>query len=365
MGLFSGPGLTPSLKGNATNVIELAAGEVYTLLNAGWYYVKTGPYTTIQQFDPILGIWQTIGGGGTSGDEGYVYSDGVNYRFANQTGCVIGALLTNGGSSYTSAPTVTASAGSSLWRAIVGGAVNTSVTVSAAGTGYTYPPIVVFSAPPAGGIQADGYCTLSGSTVSTVTVTDQGAGYASPPTISFINDPREGVNNVAQGSGAAAVATLTGANTITGLLCIDHGTGTQTSLPTLSFSGGGGSSAAATAIMCWTITAYNVSATTAGSGYFTPVIVSAYDNFPGTSPAYTNVTTQSKLLKTRNAFIIGAVSGTALTTVGQTVKDGGIYSAVPIAYVASASVAGTASSQAILLSPTMGGANDFVRFTPV
>jgi hypothetical protein len=363
MGLFGGPGLTPSLKGEPTNVIQLNSGQCYTL-PAGWQMVKPGPYTSVQQYDPITGIWRAIGSGSTAAPIEYIYSDGVNYRLANQTGCAIGALLTNGGTGYTSAPTVTASAGGSIWRAVVGGAVSTSVTVTNGGTNYTYPPIVVFSAPPAGGVQATGYCTLSGSAVSTVTVTDQGAGYSAAPTITFVNDPREGVNNVTQGYGAAATSVLTGAGTVTAVLCTDHGTGNQTALPTLTFAGGGGASAAATVIMCWTITAYTVSATTAGSGYATPVIVSAYDAFPSTSPAYTNVTTQSRLLKTRAAQIIGAVSGTAMTATGQTVKDGGIYSAIPTVY-AYGFIPGSSAVQAVFTSATMGGTTDISYLTPV
>ena len=368
MGLFSGPGVTPSLKGAPSNVIQLNSGECYTLSPAGWYMVKPGAYTSIQQKDPITGIWRIIGAGSTSAPVEYIYSDGTNYRLANQTGCPVGALLTNGGTLYTSAPTVTASTGGSIWSAVVGGAVSTSVTVTNGGTNYTYPPIVVFAPPPPGGVQATGYCTLSGSAVSTVTVTDQGAGYAGVPTITFINDPREGVNNVTQGYGAAAVATLTGAGTVTAVLCLDHGTGGQTAVPTLSFAGGGGSAAAATAIMCFTITAYTVSSTTAGSGYQTPVIVSAYDIFPATSPAYTNVTTQSKLVRTRQALIIGAVSSTAMTTTGQVVKDGGIYTAIPTStnmYAYGFVPLAAASSAQAVLGATVGGTTDVSYATPV
>jgi len=242
---FGGSGVTPSLKGQPSNRISLSASETFLLKPAGWYWVNLGLYTVLQQYDPIMGIWQTIGGGDPTGSPKYVYSDGVNYRLANQTGCAVGALITNAGSGYTSAPTVTASAGSSIWSAIVGGAVNTTVTVTSGGSGYSYPPTVQISAPPSGGIPATAVCTLSGGAVNAVTIVNQGAGYTSPPTVTFVNDPREGLNNVSQGSGAAAITTLTGAGTITGLLCLDHGTGAQTSIVTLSFPGGGGSSAAA------------------------------------------------------------------------------------------------------------------------
>jgi hypothetical protein len=354
MALFSGSGVNLSLKGVATNAIELNTGSVFTLSPAGWYGIVCGKYTVIQQRDPITGIWFSIGSNGDGASVQYTYSDGVNYRLANQTGCLVGALLTTAGSGYTSAPTVTASAGGSIWQAIVGGAVNTTVTVSNAGVNYTYPPIVQFSAPPAGGIQATGHSTLSNGTVASVVVDNQGAGYSTPPTIVFTNDPREGINNVTQGYNAAAVAVLTGSGTVTGVLCLDHGTGGQTSLPTLAFSGGGGSSAAATGIMCWSITAYT--AGTAGAGLAGSVArVTAEDAFPTTSPAYTNPRTQSGLVVTRSADIKAPISAGGITATGLVVYDGGIYTSVPTPLVIpSASIVTTAP----VLTFAMGGQND-------
>ena len=150
--------------------------------------------------------------------------------------------------------------------------------------------------------------------------------------------------------GAAAVATLTGSGTITGLLCLDHGAGGQTSVPTLTFSGGGGSSAAATAIMCFTVTAYTV--TTAGTGFTAPIIVSI-DNFP---TAATTAESQN-FLRARfvsgACWIKGAVSAGALTATGQVVYDGGIHSAVPTLGVIEPGTLQTATG---LVAATVGGA---------
>ena len=361
MGLFSGSGVLPSLKGVATNVVTLAPGQCQLIYPAGWYMVSTGLYTVVQQYDPVTGIWRNIGNGDHEGGVKYIYSDGNNYRLANQTGALVGALLTNAGSGYTSAPTVTASAGSSIWRAVVGGAVNTTITVTNGGTNYTYPPQVQFAAPPAGGVQATGYATLTGSAVSSVTVTNQGAGYASAPTVVFINDPREGVNGVTQGYNAAATCTLTGAGTVTAVLCLDHGQGGQTSLPTLSFGGGGGSSAAATGIMCWSITAY--AAGTAGAGLAGTVAqISAEDAFPTTAAAYTNPYTQSGLVRTRPANIKAPISSGGITATGQVIIDGGVYTSSPTPLViATASVVTTAP----VVTFTMGGQIDTTYLTQV
>jgi hypothetical protein len=353
MGLYGGQGLNLALRAIGTNRITLQSGQCFTI-PAGWWEIVIGKYSALQQRDPITGIWWGIGNNGEGAQINYFQSDGQNYRLANQTGCLVGALITNAGSGYTSAPTVTASAGSSIWQAVVGGAVNTTVTVTNGGTNYTYAPSLQFSAPPAGGIQATGYCTLSGSAVSTVTVTNQGAGYTTAPIITFFNDPREGVNNVTQGYNAAAVATLTGSGTITGLYILDHGIGSQAALPTLAFSGGGGSSAAATGIMCWSITAY--AAGTAGVGLAGTVArISAEDAFPTTAAAYTNPATQSALVVTRSADIKAPISAGGITAAGQVIYDGGIYTSSPTPLVIpTASVVTTAP----VVTFTLGGQID-------
>lgn len=358
---FGGQGVTPSLEGLPSSAISLAAGECWTI-PAGWFECKPGPFTVIQNYDPITGIWRSIGGGQLSiGSLERIRSDGVNYRLANQSGCAVGAVVTTAGSGYTSVPTVSASSGGSIWRAIVGGAIATSVTVTAGGSGYTYPPVVVFALPPNGGVQATGTCTISAGVVTAVVVTNQGAGYNSAPTVSFLNDPREGQNGTTVGVNAAATATLTGAGTITAVVCLDHGTAvTGTSVPTLTFSSG---AAAATIVMNWSITAYTVSATTAGSGYTTPVIISAYET-PISGSVLTNPLIQNALVKRRNAFILGAISGVAITATGQTVLDGGVYDVVPTVYVQSAGIQGAAAVQAVFTSPTMGGVSDTSTIFP-
>lgn len=351
--VYGGQGFVGGLRGQPTNIYELQAGQVQLLPSGKWNF-EPGPYITLQELDPITGIWRSIGSDTRAMK--IITSDGANFRAANQTGCVVGALLTNAGSGYTGVPTVTDATTGAVYVAIVGGAVATSVTVTNGGSGYTYPPLVVFSAPGNPGIQATGYCTLSSGAVSTVTVTDQGAGYISPPTVTFINDPREGFNNIGIGINAAAVATLTGAQTVTGVLVLDHGK-PVTSIPSISFSGGGGSSAAATAIMCWTITAYTVSSS--GTGYTGVVEVTGLGGFPATTPAYTNPTTQANLVRGRRASILAALATTFanITATGQTVYDGGIYPGVPSALITSTSPVTTAAS----LGFSVGGANDSYR----
>jgi hypothetical protein len=347
-----------------TNEITLQAGETALVNPAGDYYGLLGKYTALQQQDPITGLWRGIGGGPVDASVRKILSNGTNYRLANQTGCAVGALLTNAGSGYTAAPAVAASAGSSVWQAFVGGAVNTTVTVGNGGASYTYPPQVIFAPPPytnqGGGIQATGYATLTSGAVSSVTVTNQGAGYPSAPAISFVNDPRElspAASTITAGYGAAATCTLTGANTITGLICLDHGT-PLTAVPTLSFSGGGGSSAAATAIMCWSITGFTP---TAGTGFGTSLL-SGLDAFPTAAAAYTNPATQSGLVSTRLAQIKMLASGGAPTATGAVFYDGGIYTSVPTPLV---TTNGALITQTATFAFTMGGVTDTSYLTPM
>lgn len=77
-----------------------------------------------------------------------------------------------------------------------GGVVTT--TVSNGGSGYTTAPTVTFAAPPTGGVQAEGVATVAAGVVTGITLTKVGAGYSSAPSVSFSG-----------GGGTGAVATCT------------------------------------------------------------------------------------------------------------------------------------------------------------
>lgn len=353
--VYGGQGVTGSLRGQATNVFALEAGQC-ALIPSGTWFLQPGPYCSYQEYDIITGIWRSIGDDTTS--DRFVRSDGNNFRVANQSGCVVGAYLTNKGSGYTSVPTVTDATTGAVYLAILGPVVNTVVTVNNGGSSYTYPPMVIFSAPPQPGIQATGHCTLSAGVVTSVTVDDQGAGYTISPTITFVNDPREGQNGIGVGSGAVATATTTGAQTIGGIVVLDHGN-PVTALPSITLSGGGGSSGAATPIMMWALSAYTVTGTASGTGYGGTVEITGLGPTPPAT-AYVNPTTQSNLMRGRRASILGALGGTIttnITTTGQVVYAGGLYAGVPTALVIS-TVAGTTAPT---IGFTVGGVNDWYK----
>ena len=243
-----GPAPTP-----ATNEITMAAGQALPIPGGDWA-INLGKYTTLQYLDPVSGVWM-----GETAEPGvnYVHSDGQNIRIANLTGCPIGAVITNAGTNYVQASTtVSASAGGSLWTAIVGGALNTSLSITSAGSGYTIAPIVLIPAPTNvaltnPGVQATAYASISSGTVSGITVTNQGAGYLTAPSITLLPSPYD--PNYGSIVNATATATLTGSGTVTAVLCTNNGA-PQASAPTLTIAGVG-SSATATATMCWTATA--------------------------------------------------------------------------------------------------------------
>lgn len=313
---YGAPGIYPTPRGLPSNAWTLQAGAA-RLIPPGTWNIALGSYSTFQEFDPVQGQW--INCGGSSSDLRQVNSDGNNYRAVNQQGCVVGASVTTAGSGYTVPPTFTLSAGGATGICILGGAISTTVSITSAGAGYVYPPLVFLDPPPNGaGLQATGYATLTTGTVTTITIDNQGAGYTNVPNIYLIPDPRD----TGPTTPASAVATLTGAGTVTGILITNYGT-PLTTIPTFTFSSG---SVAATVIMVRSIGAFTV--TTGGSGYSGTVLISALGNGGVASPANTNPEWTTGLVRTRNAQII-ATLGTSggLSATGQVVLDGGIYGA--------------------------------------
>ena len=339
------------------NELSLPAGASYHL-PAGNYFVTPGLHTLIQVKDPVTGLWRNYSQ--TPQAATYLVSDGQNVRVTNRTGTAIGATVTNVGSGYTSAPTVTASAGGSTWTAIVGGAVNSTVTITTAGAGYNYAPILLVSSPPAGGVQATMTCTISGGAINAVTVVDQGAGYTSAPTITVLPDPRD----TGPTTPAVLTAALTGSGTVTAVVCTNRGTA-LTSVPTLTFAGGGGSSAAATVAMCFTATGFSVGAGGAAYGNAQPFLVQAVGGQAGGTPgAVVNPSISTNLLKPRMGIITGtSTAGGAITATGAVVVDGGLFAAVPTGIVtAGGSGLATTVGQATI---TVGGVTDTVLIQPL
>ncbi len=113
----------------------------------------------------------------------------------------------------------------------------TGVTITNGGTGYTTAPTVTFSAPPAGGTTATGTATVSSSGfVTGITITNPGSGYTSMPTVTFSASP----------SGTTATATAGGR--VSGITITNGGSGYATA-PGISFAGGASASASASVVV--------------------------------------------------------------------------------------------------------------------
>lgn len=167
--------------------------------------------------------------------------------------------ITNAGSGYTSAPTVTAYGGSgsgATFSATVTNGAVTSVQVISPGTGYQpgENPQLRFS----GGGGEDGAqltAVLTGGAVTSIIITDGGASYTSP------------VVSITGGGGSGATATATQVGGVVTSITITAGGSGYTSTPTVSITdGGGGTGATAVAVLSpGTVTSVTVAQ--GGAGY--------------------------------------------------------------------------------------------------
>ena len=126
-------------------------------------------------------------------------------------GVITGFTVITGGYDYTAAPEVeiydsNGGEGATARAVVSNGAITSivlsdssyvnNVTVTDGGSGYTSAPTVIFDDPPIGGTTATGIAVLTGDAVSSVTITNRGSGYISNPEITFTG-----------GGGADAAAT--------------------------------------------------------------------------------------------------------------------------------------------------------------
>jgi hypothetical protein len=124
--------------------------------------------------------------------------------------------VTNGGSGYTSVPTVAfteTNTTAATVTAVLTATSVASITVTGGGTGFTSSPTVVFTG--GGGSGATATAAFSGGVVTTITITNGGSGYTSVPTISFTGGT---------GSGATATAVLT-PTSVSSVTLVGGGTG--------------------------------------------------------------------------------------------------------------------------------------------
>jgi len=390
---------------------------------SGQYLLQMGQYTSLQMFDYGMNYWQDV----AVAPSGLITisSDGANFRVVNSTGCPIGAVITNAGSGYTNGfygysqfgsgqgsaitiqngfttagqtyLTITPSAGGSLWNAIIGGAINTTISSSgtvfngnlasqnsgagqslfafgqtsaaggitaSAGSNYTKPPIIVFTPPVNQGQQPyilpTATCTISGGAINAITVVDQGAGLMSLPGIVVIPQPGDTTGGGAvlgwlyTNTGTAGLGAGTGSGSILAMWPAYYGTA-LTAVPTFTFSPA--STTAATAVMNFSIT--SITNTTAGVGY-----TNAYAVWQGgvvSATAATNVSPRYGTIMSQPIFpAVSVIAATGVSTLYAGAFQGVNIQAVPTLAFGTQLAAGTVTTVAVQ-TPVVGGVNDVVK----
>jgi len=236
--VFSGDSFITSFAVNVTNNVGVTTSRTFnifanaaryetaaiagsTAINRYWIFENAG---TLHRFTPPhFGIYDMLlvgggGGGGPSGNNGGGGAGGVAEK--------LNVILNSSSSVY--------------YRKL------SAIRITNGGTGYSSAPTVVIT-PAAGNtpsIAATATATISGGAVTSISITDNGNGYTSAPTITFTGG---------SGTGAAAVSYI-GGNPITGITVGAGGTGnfpnndglntsiTKNALPVqwIGYGGGGG-----------------------------------------------------------------------------------------------------------------------------
>ena len=144
------------------------------------------------------------------------------------TGKVTGVSIGFPGYGFTSAPTVTLTGGggtdATAVASIAPGVVGFNITTAGV---YTVVPTVAIVAPTGTFTTANGTVTLTGDAVSAVTIVGAGTGYVVPPTVTFSAAPTGGTT-------ATGYAVLSGATV--GSVAITHAGSGYTTAPTVTLS---------------------------------------------------------------------------------------------------------------------------------
>jgi len=226
---ITAPGFAlPTAVGSGANITATVSGPVtsLTLTNAGSGYTSA----------PTV----TITGGGGYGATAHAVVGTVPSTSQYQT--VIAVVLDEPGQGYTSAPTLVFSGGGGSNAAATATVTYSFVTqynIINGGSGYTVPPYLVYSTPGPGQTLPLATTVIANGAISSFLIYNPGSGYTTAPAISFTGG--------GGGTGATATAIVSGGQ-VTGIAITNGGSG-YTVAPGVVFTGGGGSSAGATAVI--------------------------------------------------------------------------------------------------------------------
>jgi hypothetical protein len=218
--------------------IKLASGVTLTMPQFN-HVVATGGYIDCGVDGQIIGTGTTAGSFINSGANSITATLAANYPVSNAytvnistlTGIQKGMIVSGEGvptNTYVAHNASTTSFYTTEPISAVGSCGNqpvTSITVTNGGTGYTSAPTVVIS----GGVGATAVATVSGGSVTGVTITNNGYSYSAVPVVTFIGGG---------GSGATATAAI-GVNTTVGC-AVTYGGSNYTSSSTVNVVLSGG-----------------------------------------------------------------------------------------------------------------------------
>ena len=220
----------------------------YKTSNINARSIFVGCYQEDGQLSNIIPPSVHVGGLSDPGNGGAINLKNVpgakNFNRTNVTG--VGTItITAAGSGYTSAPAVTFGAPTGAVTATATAVIGATdylnqkivrITITNAGSGYGSVPTVTIGGDGSG---ATAVATIEGGIVKSITVTAPGSGYTTAPVTIAAPTQTTAV-------GTANVNTATG--TLVSISVTNQGSG-YTAAPAISFSGGGGSGAAATCVL--------------------------------------------------------------------------------------------------------------------
>ncbi len=236
----------------------------------------------------------------------------------------------------------------------------TSVSVTAAGSGYDSVPAVTFSAPPtAGGVTATGVAVLSGGGVTGAAIANGGSGYTSATVV--FSAPQ-----VAGGTTATGTVTVSG-GAVTGITITNAGSG-YTTAPTATISGNGTNASVGTVTIS-TSSVTGITITNAGSGYISAPTVTIAAPVSGVNATATaGVTVGGIKINNSDDYLTTYVNGAGLVGEFAARYPGALGNSLKVSMVTSSGYAAWAYKSEFDSAPStstyassVGGSNDEVH----
>lgn len=251
--------------------------------------------------------------------KGYFTWDGTDLV---TVGSLSGIGIVNGGTGFTSPPTITISApdqtGGKQATATctvtnTAGQI-TNILVTSTDSGFYACPKIIIADPPAPGITATASSSILSKELVSISITNPGSGYTSAPLVTV------------SGGGGIATATATiDTGSINSILITDAGSG-YTTAPTVTISGGNGSNASLVAgPLTFAQGAVAVEVTDGGSGYINAANVIVTITGDGTNAAGTAIVAGGQITQ-----VIMTNPGQDYSTASVTISGGGgnIYGSI-------------------------------------